>query len=70
MVYETTDKAFSWVEVKPHGAADDEARRCLSSRDGLFDAYNSFGSVRIHNLQPASQYDYRIVSKQMLQFQL
>lgn len=69
VVYETTDKAFSWVEVKPHGAADDEARRCLSSRDGLFDAYNSFGSVRIHNLQPASQYDYRIVSKQMLQFQ-
>ena len=69
VVYETSDKAFSWVEVKPHGAADEEARRCLTSRDGLFDAYNAFGSVRIHNLQPASQYDYRIVSKQMLQFQ-
>lgn len=69
VVYETSAKAFTWVEVKAHGAPEAEARRCHTSRDGLFEAFNTFGSVRIGELQPAHSYDYRIVSKQMLDFQ-
>ena len=69
VVYETSDKAFTWIEVKPHGASDDEARRCYTSRDGLREAFNAFGSVRVKELKPACSYDYRIVSKQMKDFQ-
>lgn len=69
VVYETSDKAFTWVEVKPHGASDDEARRCYTSRDGLREAFNTFGSVRVKELKPACSYDYCIVSKQMKEFQ-
>lgn len=61
IVYETSSKAFTWVEVKPHGSPESEARRCHASHDGLFEAYHTFGSVRIGALQPATRYDYRIV---------
>ena len=63
-----SSKAFTWVEVKPHGSSDSQARRCINSRDGLLEADNAFGSVRIKGLEPAHSYDYRIISKQMLDF--
>lgn len=68
VVYEMSSKAFTWVEVKPHGSSDSQARRCINSRDGLLEADNAFGSVRIKGLEPAHSYDYRIISKQMLDF--
>lgn len=69
VVFEMSSKAFTWVEVKPHGTTDSQARRCINSCDGLLEADKAFGSVRIRGLKPASSYDYRIISKQMLDFQ-
>lgn len=69
VVFQTSGKAFSWVEVKPHGAGDNESVRCYSSKDGLKAAYNTFNSVRMNNLEASRNYDYRIVSKEMRDFQ-
>lgn len=69
IVFQTSEKAFSWVEVKPHGASDNESVRCYSSKDGLKAAYNTFTSVRMENLEASKAYDYRIVSKEMRDFQ-
>lgn len=69
IVFQTSGKAFSWVEVKLHGAADEERVRCYETRDGLHNAYNTFNSIRLKDLRPATAYDYRIVSKEMHDFQ-
>lgn len=69
VVFQTSGKAFSWVEVKQHGAADSEGVRCYAVRDGLRAAYNTFNAIRLKNLKPGMSYDYRILSKEMVDFQ-
>lgn len=69
VAFQTSGKSFSWVEVKPHGAGNDEAVRYYSSKDGLKMAYNTFSSVRLENLEASREYDYRILSKEMRSFQ-
>lgn len=69
VVFQTSGKAFSWVEVKPHGAPDGEAVRCYATRDGQRMANDTFHAIRLQGLKPAGTYDYRIVSKEMVDFQ-
>jgi predicted phosphodiesterase len=69
VVFTTSQKAFSWVELKRHNAEDGEAIKYFNSRDGLKEAWNTFGSVRVENLKPGMSYDYRIVSKEMRSFE-
>lgn len=69
MVFTTSAKAFSWIELKLHGASDADAMRCFSSKDGLKEAYNTFNAVRVESLKPGAKYDYRIVSKEIRSFQ-
>ncbi len=69
VVFQTSEKAFSWVEVKPHNADASETMRCYASKDGLKMAYNQFNAIRLKNLEAGKEYDYRILSKEMLSFQ-
>lgn len=69
IVFTTSRKAFSWVELKPHGAAEGEAVKHFNSKDGLKEAWNTFSAVRVEALKPGTEYDYRIVSKEMRSFQ-
>lgn len=69
IVFTTSQKAFSWVELKQHNAEDGEAVKYFNSRDGLKEAWNTFGSVRVENLKPSMGYDYRVVSKEMRSFE-
>ena len=69
VVFQTSGKAFSWVEVKPHGAPEEECVRYYASDHGLKMAYNTFNSIRLKRLEPAKAYDYRILSKEMRSFQ-
>lgn len=69
VVFLTSEKSFSWVELKPHGASDAQATRCYTSRDGLKAADNTFNSVRVESLTPGKKYDYRIISKEIRSFQ-
>lgn len=65
-VFTTSDKGFSWVEVKPDGG---EADRHYTVRNGLRDAYNTFNVIRVENLRPDTRYQYRLCSKQIADFQ-
>ena len=65
-VFTTSDKGFSWVEVKPDGG---EAERHYTVRNGLRDAYNTFNGIRVENLRPDTRYQYRLCSKQIADFQ-
>lgn len=69
IVFLTSANAVSRVEVKPHGAADAQAVSHHTSRDGLKAANTTFHSVRVENLAPDSQYDYRILSKEIRDLQ-
>ena len=66
IVFTTSDKGFSWVEVKPDGG---EAERHYTVRNGLRDAYNTFNVIRVENLRPDTRYQYRLCSKQIADFQ-
>lgn len=65
-VFTTSDKGFSWVEVKPD---DGNAERYYTVKDGLRSAYNTFNVIRVENLRPDTRYQYRLCSKQIADFQ-
>ena len=65
-VFTTSDKGFSWVEVKPDVG---EVERHYTVRNGLRDAYNTFNVIRVENLRPDTRYQYRLCSKQIADFQ-
>lgn len=69
IVFQTSHKAFSWVEVKPSGGNGNESSCRYSSKDGLKAAYNTFNSIRLENLEKGKEYEYRIHSKEMRSFQ-
>lgn len=66
-VFLTSDKSFSCIELKQQG--DASAVRYYHSRNGLRDANNTFHAIRVENLQAATNYEYRIVSKEMRSFE-
>ncbi len=68
-MFTTTDKGFSWVELKEKGAPDDTAKVCYTSRDGLKEANNTFNAIRVSNLKPGTSYQYRICSKSIETFE-
>ena len=69
IVFTTSRKAFSWVELKQHDAPEAEAVKHFNSKDGLKEAWNTFSLVRVEHLKPGTSYDYRIISKEMRSFQ-
>lgn len=69
IVFQTSHKAFSWVEVKPADGNGNESSCRYSSKDGLKAAYNTFNSIRLENLEKGKEYEYRIHSKEMRSFQ-
>lgn len=68
VVFLTSRKGFSWVEVKKHGKPESEIKRFYSSKDGLIDAYNITNVIRLYGLDHNKSYDYRIVSKEIKSF--
>lgn len=69
IVFTTSQKAFSWIELKQHDAPEKETVKHFNSKDGLKEAWNTFCSMRVENLKPGTSYDYRIISKEMRSFQ-
>lgn len=67
IVFQTSQRAFSWVELKISDG--NESSRWYSSKDGLKMAYNTFNSIRLENLEKGKEYEYRILSKEIRNFQ-
>ncbi len=67
VVFTTSHKGFSKVEIRRKG--DAEARVCDSRKDGLIMADNTANVIAIEGLLPATEYEYRIVSTRVADFQ-
>ena len=67
VVFTTSHNGFSKVEIRERGAS--EVRVCDSRKDGLIMANNTHNVIRIDGLKPSTDYEYRIVSTRVLDFQ-
>ncbi|MBQ4127965.1 MAG: metallophosphoesterase family protein [Alistipes sp.] len=67
VVFTTSHKGFSKVEIRKRGQS--EVRVCDSRKDGLIMANNTHNVIRIDGLEPATDYEYRIVSTKVEDFQ-
>jgi predicted phosphodiesterase len=65
-VFTTSEKGFSWVEVKTQNG---EPQTYYDFQDGLLNAYNTFNAIRVEGLKPATKYYYRLISKEIVDFQ-
>ena len=66
-VFTTSHKGFSKVEIRKRDQS--EVRVCDSRKDGLIMANNTHNVIRIDGLEPATDYEYRIVSTKVEDFQ-
>ncbi len=64
--FTTSHKGFSKVELREKGS--DVVRECRTSKHGLLEANNTHNVIEINNLKPATEYEYRIVSKRVTRF--
>lgn len=67
VVFTTSHKGFSKVEIRRKG--DTAVRTCDSRKDGLIMADNTDNVIAVDGLEPATEYEYRIVSRQVVDFQ-
>ena len=67
VVFTTSHNGFSKVEVRKKGSS--ESRLCDSRKDGLIMADNTHNVIDLLGLEPATEYEYRIVSTRVLDFQ-
>ena len=67
VVFTTSHKGFSKVEIRKRG--QQQVRVCDSRKDGLIMANNTHNVIRIDGLEPATDYEYRIVSTKVEDFQ-
>lgn len=67
VVFTTSHKGFSRVEIRRKG--DTAVRTCDSRKDGLIMADNTDNVIAIEGLSPATEYEYRIVSARVADFQ-
>ncbi len=65
--FTTSSKGFSWVEARRKGS-DESARRFVTVRDGLIEASGTRNVIRIDGLRAATDYEYRLVSKEISDF--
>ncbi len=63
--FTTSERGFSWIEVRKGSTME----RVISAHDGLADAHDTRNAIRIDGLQPDTEYEYRLVSKQITDFQ-
>lgn len=68
-IYFTTSKnGFSWVDLKVPDSGT--YSRHVTIDDGLIEANNTRNAIQLKNLQPNTEYEYRIVSVPIVQFRL
>mgnify|MGYP003885838913 CR=1 FL=1 len=61
----TNELCYSWVEYNKPGQLPQKAHE---SHFGLVNAYNRVNKVTLRNLKPGTEYEYRVFSRQILEF--
>lgn len=70
LIFTTSEKGFSWIEVKEKGAGDEaEGQKYYTVKDGLRNADTTFNSIRLNGLKPDTEYQYRLCSRQIVKFE-
>jgi len=62
----TNKLCYSWVEYGEEGKLGLKAHE---TKDGLVNAYNRVNCVKLETLKPATRYSYRVMSKEITDFQ-
>ncbi len=62
----TNKLAYSWVEF---GEAGQPLSKAHEVTDGLVNAHNRINCIRLNGLKPATTYQYRVLSKEITDFQ-
>lgn len=62
----TNKLCYSWVEF---GTGDKLDQRAHETVNGLVSAYNRVNNVLLQGLKPATRYSYRVISKEIMDFQ-
>ncbi len=65
--FTTNERTFSWVEIESEEW--NTPRRYFNTEAGLVQAYRYDNAVHIKNLKPGKNYRYRLVSKEIKDFQ-
>ena len=66
-VFTTSRKGVSWIELKADGQPSEQ--RHYAVHNGLRGAYDTFNAIRVNGLQADKTYSYRMVSKEIADFQ-
>lgn len=66
IVFQTSVPTFSYIELKE--GTDSSIKRYYQSNHGLKQANTNFFAVRAEDLKSATDYQYRIISKEMISF--
>ena len=62
----TNKLCYSWVE---YGEGETLNLKAHETKDGLVNAYNRVNCVKLETLKPATRYSYRVMSKEITDFQ-
>ena len=65
-IFTTSLPAFSCIELQKQGETQSKIYR--HTEYGLHDAYNTFHSIRAKDLEPGTTYKYRILTKEIREF--
>lgn len=65
VMWVNSQKSYNWVEINKKGEAP---RKVTSAKHGLNQAYNRINKVRITNLLPDTEYEYKVYSKVIKEF--
>lgn len=64
--FTTSEKGFSKVQVRKTGSSD--VKDYVTVNNGQIEAYNTMNAIKVDGLEPATEYEYRLVSKEMKEF--
>lgn len=65
--FTTSTPSFSYIELRESGST--QSHSYYRTEHGMHAAYETFHSIRANRLKPATRYEYRIIAKEMLDFQ-
>ena len=65
-VFTTSEKGISWIELKDNNG---KITSHYDVKNGLRNAYTTFNTIRVEGLHPDTRYQYRMISKQIADFQ-
>ena len=65
IMFITNNKAYSWVEFGEKNVT----QKAHAAADGFVTSYNRINCIRLSNLKPNTEYKYKVVSKEITQFE-